>query len=65
MGAVEDMKMDNRKRCFVGVRMSNSEREMLGKLCTVNNNSDVSETIRKLIRKEHNKFYSSNNETEE
>ena len=63
MGAVEDLKMDNRKRCFVGVRMSYREKEMLAKLCTENGNTDLSETVRKLIRKEHNKFYSSNNET--
>ena len=63
MGAVEDLKMDDRKRCFVGVRMSYREKEMLEKLSSYDGNSDISETIRKLIRKEHNKFYSSNNET--
>ena len=63
MGAVEDIKLDKRKRCFVGVRMSYREKEMLAKLSSGDGNSDISETIRKLIRKEHNKFYSSNNET--
>lgn len=63
MGTVEDIKLDKRKRCFVGVRMSYREKEMLARLCTENGNADLSETVRKLIRKEHNKFYSSNNET--
>lgn len=63
MGAVEDLKMDDRKRCFVGVRMSYREKEMLARLCSENGNTDISETIRDLVRKEHNKFYSSNNET--
>ena len=65
MGAVEDLKMDDRKRCFVGVRMSYSEKQMLAKLCEDDGNTDLSETVRKLIRKEHNKFYSPNNEAEE
>lgn len=64
MGAVEDMKMDPRKRDFLGCRLSSSESRMLGEICKEHGNVTSSEMIRELIRKEYNKFYSPNNETE-